>query len=63
MTPEGWKGPPLPGAIARQVGKGKVVYLAAGIDAALWSYAYPYSGGLTRSGRSGPRPRRRRCAC
>ncbi|MBI1902222.1 MAG: hypothetical protein HYS13_14065 [Planctomycetia bacterium] len=32
----------LPAAIARTCGKGRVVYLAAGIDAALWSYAYPY---------------------
>lgn len=42
MVPEGWKKKPLPGAICRRVGKGKVVYLAAAIDAALWSYAYPY---------------------
>lgn len=31
-----------PAAVARQVGKGRVVYLAAALDAALWSYAYPY---------------------
>ncbi len=42
MTPEGWDRAPLPGAVCRQVGKGKVVYLASGIDAALWSYSYPY---------------------
>jgi hypothetical protein len=42
MTPEGWDKPPLPGAVCRQVGKGKVVYLANALDAALWSYAYPY---------------------
>jgi hypothetical protein len=42
MTPDGWKLPPLPGAVCRRVGKGKVVYLASSIDAALWSYAYPY---------------------
>ena len=28
--------------MCRREGKGKVVYLAAGIDAGLWSYAYPY---------------------
>jgi hypothetical protein len=32
----------LPAGIARTFGQGRVVYLAAGIDAALWSYAYPY---------------------
>jgi hypothetical protein len=42
MTPEGWKDPPLPAVIARSVGAGRVVYLAAALDAALWSYAYPY---------------------
>lgn len=42
MTPEGWKEPPLPTAVARSVGEGRVVYLAAAVDAALWSYAYPY---------------------
>lgn len=31
-----------PALIARAHGKGRVVFLAAGIDAALWSYAYPY---------------------
>jgi len=42
MAPEGSKGEPLPGVVARSFGAGRVVYLAAGIDAALWSYAYPY---------------------
>lgn len=42
MTPEGWDKTPIPGGIARRFGKGKVVYLASGVDAALWSYAYPY---------------------
>jgi hypothetical protein len=42
MTPDGWDQAPLAGAICRRVGKGRVVYLACGIDAALWSYAYPY---------------------
>ncbi|HWB11701.1 MAG TPA: hypothetical protein VG826_20895 [Pirellulales bacterium] len=42
MTPEGDSGPAIPAMIARPFGKGKVVYFAAAIDAALWSYAYPY---------------------
>jgi hypothetical protein len=42
MTPEGWDRAPLPGAVCRQVDKGRVVYLASGVDAALWSYSYPY---------------------
>ena len=42
MTPEGWKEPALPAILARTVGAGRVVYLAAALDAALWSYAYPY---------------------
>ena len=41
MTPEGAK-TPAPGGVARTFGKGRVVYLAASLDAALWSYAYPY---------------------
>jgi type 1 glutamine amidotransferase len=41
MKPEG-TGKSLPAGIARTFGKGRVVYLAAGLDAALWSYAYPY---------------------
>ena len=41
-TPEGWKETPLPAVIVRPFGAGRVVYLAAAIDAALWSYAYPY---------------------
>ena len=31
-----------PAVMARKVGQGRVVYLATGLDAALWSYAYPY---------------------
>ena len=31
-----------PAIITRQFGKGRVVYLAAGIDSAYYSYAYPY---------------------
>jgi hypothetical protein len=42
MTPEGWTKPPPPAVIARKFGKGRVVYLAASLDAAMWSYAYPY---------------------
>ena len=42
LTPEGWKQAPLPAVVARKFGQGKVVYLAASLDAALWSYAYPY---------------------
>jgi hypothetical protein len=36
------EGAPMPGAILRNVGKGRVAYFAAMVDAALWSYAYPY---------------------
>jgi hypothetical protein len=42
MAPEGTEGAPLPGILVRSVGKGRVVYFAAGVDAALWSYSYPY---------------------
>lgn len=31
-----------PAVTVREVGKGRVVYLGVGLDAALWSYAYPY---------------------
>ncbi len=31
-----------PAVVARRFGAGRVVYLAIGIEAALWSYAYPY---------------------
>lgn len=33
---------PSPAIVTRQFGKGRVVYLTAGIDAAYYSYAYPY---------------------
>jgi hypothetical protein len=33
---------PLPAVVLRRFGKGKVIYFAAAVDAALWSYAYPY---------------------
>ena len=41
MIPEGTSAS-LPATIVRTFGKGRVVYFAAGVDAALWSYAYPY---------------------
>ncbi len=41
MKPEG-SAESLPAGVVRSFGKGRVVYLAAGLDAALWSYAYPY---------------------
>lgn len=34
--------PELPGVITRSYGKGRVAYLAAGLDAAYYLYAYPY---------------------
>jgi hypothetical protein len=42
MRPEGTDGPPLPAVVYRRHGAGRVAYLAAAVDAALWSYAYPY---------------------
>lgn len=33
---------PVPAIVARQFGKGRVVYFAAGLDHAYYSYAYPY---------------------
>ena len=41
ILPEG-ASTPLPAVTARRHGKGRVVYLAAGIDAASWQYSYPY---------------------
>lgn len=32
----------LPAIVVHRFGQGRVVYLAASLDAALWSYAYPY---------------------
>jgi len=34
--------PPVPAAVVRTFGRGRVVYFAAGVDAALWSYSFPY---------------------
>ena len=45
---------PLPGAVARRVGKGRVAYLACSLDAALFSYAYPYQRRVCRALSSGP---------
>jgi type 1 glutamine amidotransferase len=42
MTPAGSTQPPIPAVIARPFGAGRVVYLAACLDAAMWSYSYPY---------------------
>jgi hypothetical protein len=42
MKPEGWTKAPLPGAVLRSFGNGRVAYLPAALDAALWSYSYPY---------------------
>jgi hypothetical protein len=42
MKPEGANQESFPAVVARTFGKGRVVYFAAGVDAALWSYAYPY---------------------
>lgn len=41
MQPEGSTSP-LPGVIVREYGKGRVVYMAAGMDAGYYSYWYPY---------------------
>ncbi len=42
IIPEGWKKPPIPAVMARTVGTGRVAYLPACLDAAMWSYGYPY---------------------
>ena len=42
FVPEGSKQPPYPALIVRQHGQGRVAYLSAALDAALWSYGYPY---------------------
>jgi hypothetical protein len=34
--------PPVPAVITRSFGAGRVVYLPACLDAAMWSYSYPY---------------------
>jgi hypothetical protein len=40
--PGGEKGERIPAIIANTFGKGRVVYFAAGLDAANYSYSYPY---------------------
>jgi hypothetical protein len=42
FQPEGSSEASLPAIVTRTFGKGRVVYLAAGLDAALWSYSFPY---------------------
>ena len=42
MLPAGSKHAPIPAVIARKHGAGRVVYFPACLDAALWSYSYPY---------------------
>jgi hypothetical protein len=42
LTPEASTAPPPPAVVVRPFGKGRVVYFAAGVDAGLWSYAFPY---------------------
>ena len=39
---------PIPGAVMNKFGKGKAIYLAAGIDAANYSYSYIYQRLLLR---------------
>jgi hypothetical protein len=41
LKPEG-AAEAVPGVVVRPFGKGRVVYFAAGVDAAMWSYSYPY---------------------
>jgi hypothetical protein len=41
LQPEGGSAA-SPALIARSFGRGKVIYLAAALDAALWSYSFPY---------------------
>jgi hypothetical protein len=36
------KASPLPAVVLRRFGEGRVAYFAAAVDAALWTYAYPY---------------------
>lgn len=42
MQPDGLKPSKLTAIALNKYGQGQVVYLAACVDAALWSYAYPY---------------------
>jgi hypothetical protein len=42
FAPKGTTAPAAPAVLTRTVGKGRVVYLAAGFDAAYYLYPYPY---------------------
>jgi hypothetical protein len=42
MTVDGAEQRAMPAVIVRKFGKGRVVYLPSGIDAAMWSYSLPY---------------------
>jgi hypothetical protein len=42
LVPEGEASNGSSGIIVRRFGKGRVVYSAAGVDAAMWSYSFPY---------------------
>ena len=42
LIPDGWKDAPIPAVITRTYGSGRVAYLPACLDAAMWSYSYPY---------------------
>jgi hypothetical protein len=42
LQPDGAGAAVSPAVVARSFGEGRVVYLAAALDAALWSYSYPY---------------------
>ena len=42
MVPAGSMQTSIPAVIARSFGAGRVAYLPAGLDAAMWSYSYPY---------------------
>ena len=59
---------PIPGAVLNRVGKGQVIYFAAGVDGAYYSYSYPYRRNLLAQAMSmvasrGPTSRSpRRCA-
>jgi hypothetical protein len=46
---DGEKGEPIPAIVTHQFGKGRVVYFAAGLDAANYLYAYPYHRVLLRN--------------
>ncbi len=49
LIPEG-QDKSLPAPVVQSYGKGRVIYLAAAVDAAMWSYAYPYQRRLLARG-------------